>query len=53
MLNAICHMLKNGIPYNDLGAGHFDRQAKGKHVLRLLQRLQNLGVNGRIAPNAA
>jgi hypothetical protein len=26
------------------GANHFDQSAKGKHVLRLVNRLQNLGL---------
>jgi transposase len=53
ILNAIYHMLKNGVRYHDLGAAHFDQQAKGKHVMRLLQRLQNLGLHVHIAPNTA
>jgi hypothetical protein len=42
-------MLKNGASYQDVGANHFDQRAKGKHVLRLLSRLQNLGVNVQIS----
>ena len=53
ILTAIHHMLKDGTRYQDLGADHFDRRAKGKHVLRLLSRLQNLGVNVHIAPSTA
>ena len=53
ILTAIHHMLKNGTRYQDLGADHFDRRAKGKHVLRLLSRLQNLGVNVQIMPATA
>ena len=53
ILTAIHHMLKNGTRYQDLGADHFDRRAKGKHVLRLLRRLQNLGVTVQITSSIA
>ncbi len=53
ILTAVHHMLKNGTKYADLGADHFDRRAKGKHVLRLLSRLQNLGVTVQICPSTA
>ena len=52
ILTAAYHMLKNGTFYEDLGSGHFDRSAKQKHVLRLLQRLQNLGFDVQITPLA-
>jgi transposase len=51
ILTAIRHMLKNGANYADLGSDHFDHRAKGKHILRLLSRLQNLGVTVRITPS--
>jgi transposase len=51
ILTAIHHMLKNGTTYADLGADHFDQRAKGKHVLGLLRRLQNLGVIVHITPS--
>jgi len=53
ILTAIHHMLKNGTAYKDLGSDHFDHRAKGKHVLRLLSRLQNLGVTVHVTPSAA
>ena len=46
-------MLKNGTLYHDLGANHFDNRAKGKQVLRLVNRLQNLGFAVQITPMAA
>jgi transposase len=52
MLTAAYHMLKNGTFYEDLGANHFDNRAKGKHVLRLVNRLQNLGFDVQITPLA-
>ena len=53
MLTAAYHMLKNGTFYEDIGADHFDRRAQAKQVLRLVNRLQNLGYNVEITPNAA
>ncbi len=53
ILTAAYHMLKNGTLYQDLGANHFDNSAKGKQVLRLVNRLQNLGFAVQITPMAA
>jgi hypothetical protein len=53
MLTAAWHMLKNGTFYEDLGPNHFDNQAKSKHALRLVRRLQNLGYAVEITPRAA
>jgi transposase len=53
MLTAAYHMLKNGTLYQDLGANHFDLRAKGKQVLRLVNRLQHLGYAVHISPIAA
>jgi hypothetical protein len=36
-----------------LGANHFDNRAKGKHVLRLVNRPLNLGFAVQITPMAA
>lgn len=43
MLRAIYHMLKNDVPYQDLGADFFDRENRDRTVLRLTKRLANLG----------
>jgi transposase len=53
ILTAAYHMLKNGTLYEDLGANHFDNRAKGKQVLRLVSRLQNLGFAVQITPAEA
>jgi transposase len=53
MLTAAYHMLQNGTFYEDLGSNHFDQRAKGKQVLRLVNRLQNLGYAVEITPRAA
>jgi transposase len=52
-LTAAYHMLKDGTLYQDLGSNHFDNRAKGKQVLRLINRRQNLGFAVRITPVAA
>ena len=53
VLTAAYHMLKNGTLYEDLGAHHFDSRAKGKQVLRLVGRIQNLGFAVQITPIGA
>lgn len=53
ILTAAYHMLKDGTLYQDLGPNHFDDRAKGKHVLQLVNRLQNLGFTVQITPVAA
>jgi transposase len=53
ILTAAYHMLKDGTFYQDLGANHFDNRDKGKHALRLVNRLQNLGFAVQIKPLAA
>jgi transposase len=53
ILTAAYHMLKNGTLYQDLGADHFDNRTKGRQVLRLVKRLQNLGFEVQIMPQAA
>jgi hypothetical protein len=46
-------MLKNGNLCQDLGSNHFDNRAKGKHVLRLVNCLENPGFDVQITPLAA
>lgn len=43
MLRAIYHMLKNDVPYQDLGADFFDRENRDRTVRRLAKRLGDLG----------
>jgi transposase len=43
MLRAIYHMLKNDVPYQDLGPDFFDRENRDRTVRRLTKRLSNLG----------
>jgi transposase len=53
MLTAVYHMLKNGVPYQDLGADHFSRRDHAKIVLRLVRRLNDLGCQVQITAQAA
>ena len=43
ILTAAYHMLKNGVPYRDLGPQHFDSRDKHAQAKRLLARLRTLG----------
>lgn len=43
ILTAAYHMLKNGVPYRDLGPQHFHRRNKQAQAKRLLARLRDLG----------
>ena len=53
MLTAAYHMLKDGTLYQDLGADHFDRRAKGADTKRLIAKLESLGYDVQITPSAA
>lgn len=53
MLTAAYHMLKNGVPYQDLGADHFTRRDRSKAIQRLVRRLNDLGCNVQLIPQAA
>jgi transposase len=50
ILTAVYEMLKSGTLYEDLGPDHFDRRSKGRHIHRLVSRLQNLGFAGQTTP---
>ena len=47
VLGACCYMLRDGVPYRDLGVDHFARRDKAKTIGRLVQRLPDLGLRGR------
>ncbi len=53
MLTAAYHMLKNGLPYRDLGADHFSSRDRSKAILRLVRRLNDLGCEVQLTPQAA
>ncbi len=43
MLTACFYMLRDGVPYRDLGPHHFDRRDKSKTIHRLVRKLAQLG----------
>ena len=43
MLTSAYFILRDGVPYRDLGPTHFDRQHRDKTIRRLLRRLHDLG----------
>lgn len=53
MLTAAFYMLRDGVPYRDLGPHHFDRRDQNKTIRRLVQRLTNLGCEVEIKHQAA
>jgi transposase len=53
MLTAAYHMLKNGVEYQDLGAGHFARRDRSKIIQRLVRRINALGCEVQLIPLAA
>jgi transposase len=53
ILTAAYYMLKNATPYQEPGANYFDNRTKGKQVLRLVNRLRNLGFAVQITPMEA
>jgi len=53
MLTAAYHMLKNGVEYKDLGADHFTHRDREKMILRLVQRINDLGCKVQLTPQAA
>ena len=53
MLTSIWHMIRNGTFYQDLGADHLQRSAKPSQIKRLVAKLQGLGYEVEIKPQAA
>lgn len=52
MLTAIYYMLRDSVPYRDLGAGYFDRRDSTKIANRLRRRLESLGFSVSMQPAA-
>ncbi len=52
MLTAVYHILKNHVPYRDLGSEHYDRIDKTKAATRLVKKLKNLGYQVALSPAA-
>lgn len=53
MLTAAYHMLKNEVEYKDLGAEHFTRRDREKMIQRLVRRINDLGCQVQLIPQAA
>jgi len=47
------HMLKKGVEYQDLGAEHFGRRDRDKMIQRLVRRINDLGCQVQLLPQAA
>lgn len=52
MLTAIYHILKNRVPYRDLGPDHLDQVDAQRRAARLVHRLQRLGYEVELKPVA-
>jgi transposase len=52
ILTAVFHMLSRGLPYQDLGAHHYDRLDPDRTAKRLVRRLKDLGLDVQIRPAA-
>ena len=50
MLTAAWYMLRDGTPWQDLGASHFDRADAQKTANRLIRRLQQMGYTVNATP---
>jgi transposase len=53
LLVAFYHMLKDGVPYQELGPDHFDKLNKPKTIHNLTKRLQTLGYEVTLTEVAA
>lgn len=53
MLTAIHVMLDRSLPYQDLGAGHFERAHKDRLAARLTKKLHQLGFDVALTQRAA
>lgn len=53
ILTAAYHMLKNDVPYKELGADYFQRREPNKTLLRLVKQIERLGVEVRRDPQSS
>jgi transposase len=53
ILTAAYYMLRDGVPYRDLGPDYFDHRDKTTLALRLARRIRTLGYDVRLEPAAA
>jgi transposase len=52
MLTAVYYLLRDAVPYRDLGAAYFDRRDQAKLANRLRRRLESLGFSVQMQPAA-
>jgi transposase len=52
LLKAVYYMLRDGVPYKDLGADYFDQRKPKVKLLRLIKQIENLGLKVQIDPAA-
>jgi len=52
MLTATYFMLRDGVPYRNLGAQHFDKRQRDNTMRRLMRRLHDLGCDVTLLPAA-
>lgn len=52
MLTAVYYVLRDAVPYRDLGGAYFDRRDQTKLANRLRRRLESLGFSVQIQPAA-
>jgi hypothetical protein len=52
MLTAAYYILRNDVPYHELGADHFTRHDRAKTVDRLARRIRQLGYEVDLRPAA-
>jgi transposase len=53
ILTAAFFIIRDGVPYRDLGPDHFDRTDATKTIGRLVRRLKDLGCEVAVTPRAA
>jgi len=53
MLKSIYHILKNNVPYQDLGPEHFDKVDKMRKADRLVRQLSELGFDVQLKDKTA
>lgn len=52
MLKAVYYMLRDQVPYQDLGVDYFEKRKPGTKLLRLVKQIENLGLKVQMDPEA-
>ena len=52
MLKAVYYMLRDQVPYQDLGVDYFEKRKPGTKLLRLVNQIENLGLKVQMDPEA-